>query len=242
MKAIILAAGYATRLYPLTINTPKALLTIGKETILDFIVNEIKTISDVDEILIVTNDRFYEQFCKWSTNVNDISIKVINDNTTDDSNKLGAIGDIQYVIDKENIEDDVLIMASDNIFTFKLIDFFNEFKAKNKDMILVSEIENKEDLKRMANVVMNDEGKVTNLVEKPSEPISNIAAYALHCYTKETVPMIKEYLEQGNNPDAPGFFPAWLYKQKDLYGYKLNGEFYDIGTPKAYAEIQELFK
>ena len=242
MKAIILAAGYATRLYPLTINTPKALLTVGKETILDFIVKEINTIPDVDEILIVTNDRFYNQFNNWNTCIRDIPIKVINDNTTDDTNKLGAIGDIQYVIDKENIEDDVLIMASDNIFTFKLIDFFNEFKDKNKDMILVSEIDNKEDLKRMANVVMDENNKVINLVEKPNEPISNIAAYASYIYTKETVPMIKEYLEQGNNPDAPGFFPAWLYKQKDLFGYKFDGDFYDIGTPKAYAEIQELFK
>ncbi len=243
MKAIILAAGYATRLYPLTLNKPKALLTIGKQTILDFVVNEIKTIPDVSEIIIVTNDKFYGQFCDWNNlAASDVKITVLNDNTSDDTNKLGAVGDIQFVIDKMNVDDDILVMASDNIFTFKLIDFYNEFKNKNKDMILVSQIENKEDLKRMANVVLDEGERVINMVEKPAEPISDIAAFASYFYTKETVPMIKEYLKQGNNPDAPGFFPSWLYKQKDVYAYKFEGECYDIGTPEAYKEIGDMFK
>ena len=243
MKAIVLAAGYATRLYPLTLNKPKALLTIGKETILDFVINEIKTISEIDEIFIVTNDKFYDQFCSWNiTAEKSVKITVLNDNTTDDATKLGAIGDIQYVIDTMNISDDILVMASDNIFTFRLYDFYEEFKNKYKDMILVSKIESRDDLKRMANVVMDENGKVLNMVEKPAEPISDIAAFASYLYTKDTVPMINEYLKQGNNPDAPGFFPSWLYKQKDLYAYKFEGKCYDIGTPQAYEEVGKIFK
>jgi len=243
LKAIVLAAGYATRLYPLTINKPKALLTIGKETILDFVINEITTIPEVDEIYIVTNDRFYEQFCHWNKLSNKkVKITVLNDNTTDDATKLGAIGDIQFVIDQMNIDDDLLVMASDNIFTFKLLDFYKEFRNKNKDMILVSKIENREDLKRMANVVMNADGKVLDMVEKPAEPISDFAAFASYFYTRDTVPMIKEYLDQGNNPDAPGFFPSWLFRQKDVYAYSFTGECYDIGTPQAYKEVGEIFK
>ncbi|MBQ2897841.1 MAG: nucleotidyltransferase family protein [Clostridia bacterium] len=243
MKAIILAAGYATRLYPLTLNKPKALLTIGKQTILDFVVNEIKTITEIDEIFIITNDKFYQQFCEWNnSSYSDVKITVLNDNTTDDTNKLGAIGDIQFVIDKMSISDDILIMASDNIFTFKLIDFYNEFKKKHKDMILISEIENKEDLKRMANVVTDENGRVLEMVEKPPVPISDTAAYASYFYKKDTIPLLKEYLTQGNNPDAPGFFPSWLCSKKDVYAYKFQGECYDIGTPQAYKEIGELFK
>lgn len=243
MKAIVLAAGYATRLYPLTINKPKALLTIGKETILDFVVNEITTIPDIDEIFIVTNDKFYNQFCDWNKkSEKTVKITVLNDNTTDDATKLGAIGDIQFVIDNMNISDDVLIMASDNIFTFKLVEFYEEFKNKYKDMILVSKIENKEDLKRMANVVIDSAGKVLDMVEKPTTPISDCAAFASYFYTKDTVPLIKEYLMQGNNADAPGFFPSWLYKQKDVYAYKFSGECYDIGTPQAYEDVCKIYE
>ena len=243
MKAIVLAAGYATRLYPLTLNKPKALLTIGKETILDFVINEITTIPEVDEIYIVTNDKFYGQFCDWNKmSEKPVKISVLNDNTTDDATKLGAIGDIQFVIEKMNIVDDVLIMASDNIFTFKLLEFYSAFKDKHKDMILVSKIENKEDLKRMANVVLDDDNKVLDMVEKPAEPISEFAAFASYFYTKDTVPMFKQYLEAENNPDAPGFFPSWLFKQKDVYAYKFIGECYDIGTPQAYEEVGNIFK
>ena len=242
MKAIVLAAGYATRLYPLTLNTPKALLTVGKETILDFVINEITTIPEIDEIYIVTNDKFYNHFCEWNKLAEkSVKITVLNDNTTDDATKLGAIGDIQFVIDEMNIADDILVMASDNIFTFKLVDFYNAFKNKSSDMILVSEIENREDLKRMANVVLDDNCKVLDMVEKPAEPISNIAAFASYLYTKDTVPMFKTYLDSGNNPDAPGFFPSWLYKQKDVYAYCFSGECYDIGTPQAYEEVGKIF-
>ena len=238
MKALILAAGYATRLYPLTLDKPKALLTVGKQTILDFVVDQINSIDSIDTIYLVTNSRFYSQFIEWK-NAKKISkeIVIVDDNTTSDETKLGAIGDIEFVID-----DDLLIMASDNIFTFHLKDFYNYFKDKNTDTILVKKINSIDDLKRMANVVIDDNGLVQEMVEKPSVPISNLAAFASYIYKKETLKLFKEYLDSGNNPDAPGFFPSWLCRKKSIYAYEFNGECYDIGTHKSYEEVNKIFK
>ena len=242
MKALILAAGYATRLYPLTLNQPKALLPVNQKPIIDYITEEIETIDAVDEIIVISNEKFYPHFSQWKeTHSGKLPVTVINDHTTDDTNKLGAIGDIQYVIDTLGIDDELLIIAGDNIFTFKLLDFYKEYKSKNCDMILTKEISDIEELKRMANVTLEPDGKVILMEEKPQNPKSNIAAFASYIYKKDTVRMIKQYLDEGNNPDAPGFFPSWLYKKKDVYAYTFEGECYDIGTPKAYKEVNEMF-
>lgn len=242
MKAIILAAGYATRLYPLTIDKPKALLPIAGKPILDYIVDEIETIPEIDELIIISNTKFYNNFVDWeSTYSTRLEITVLDDKTTDDTNKLGAVGDMQFAIDTLGIDDDVLVMAGDNIFTFRLKDYYNAYKEKNLDMILTKEIENKEDLTRMANVITDENGIVVNMVEKPPVPVSTLASYAAYIYKKDTVPFIKKYLSEGNNPDAPGFFPSWLHKIKKVYAYTFDGECYDIGTPKSYEEVNEIF-
>ena len=243
MKSIILAAGYATRLYPLTINQPKALLPINGRAILDYITDEIEKISEIDEIIVVSNDKFYLHFCRWSEGKNTrIPISVLNDGTTDDSNKLGGVGDIWYAIENKDVDDDILVMAGDNIFTFSLADYYNEYKRLGTDMILVKELDDVNELRRMANVTVDENGRVTNMVEKPQNPESNIAAFASYIYRRDTLPLIKKYLDGGNNPDAPGFFPSWLFKQKAVHAYRFNGECYDIGTPESYAEVNEIFK
>lgn len=243
MKAIIIAAGYATRLYPLTLNKPKALLPIAGKPILDYIVEEIETIDAIDELVVVSNTKFFPNFEEWKNGYKGrLSLTVLDDHTTDDSNKLGAVGDISYAIDTLSISDDVLIMAGDNIFTFKLKDYYNAFKAQNKDMVLVKEMESDEDLKRMANVIVDSNNIVTDMVEKPPVPVSKLAAFAAYIYKKDTVPMIKRYLEEGNNPDAPGFFPSWLHKIKPVYAYTFEGECYDIGTPSSYEEVNKIFE
>jgi len=242
MKAIILAAGYATRLYPLTLNQPKALLPIAGKPIIDYIVDQIETIDVIDELIVISNEKFFPHFSQWSNKRESrLDITILNDKTTDDSNKLGAVGDIQFAIDELKIDDEILVMAGDNIFTFALKDFYDEYKAKDTDMILVKEINEIEELRRMANVSLDADGKVTDMEEKPQNPKSNIAAFASYIYKKDTVKMIKQYLDEGNNPDAPGFFPSWLYKQKAVHAYKFEGECYDIGTPKSYKEVDEIF-
>ena len=133
MKAIILTAGYATRLYPLTLNKPKALLQVGKQTVLDYIIDEVETIEAINEILIVSNHKFEKHFINWKEKRNSRkSIKVIDDGTTSDESKLGAIADIRLVIKKENIDEDILVIAGDNLFTFKLIDFYNFYLKRKK--------------------------------------------------------------------------------------------------------------
>lgn len=243
MKAIILAAGYATRLYPLTLNTPKALLPIAGKPILNYITDEILTIDEIDEIIIISNHRFYKNFVNWKNTFDTtVEITILDDNTTDDFNKLGAIGDISFAIDTLGINDDLLIMAGDSIFSFPLLQFYNEFKYRDKDLLLTQHIESEEDLKRMANVILDNDGKVKDMVEKPSVPVSNLVSYAAYIYKKDTVPMFKEYLASGNNPDAPGFFPSWLHKIKPIYTYTFDGTFFDIGTPESYEEANRIFE
>lgn len=242
MKAIILAAGYATRLYPLTLDRPKALLEVAGKSIIDYIVEEIETIDEIDEIIVISNHKFYKSFDCWKdSRTSSKKIKVIDDGTTTDEDKLGAIGDIELIIRSEKIDEDVLIIAGDNLFTFRLLDFYEYYKSIDKDCILVQSIEKLEDLKRMAVVLLDENNKVLDLEEKPSEPKSNIAVYASYIYKKETLKLFKQYIEEGNIPDAPGYFPAWLHKRKDIYAFEFTGECYDIGTHESYREVQEKF-
>lgn len=241
MKSIILAAGYATRLYPLTKNKPKALLPICNKPILNYIVDEIESIQEINEILIVSNDKFYNDFVFWANSNNStVPIKIINDNTTNDQNKLGAIGDINLVLKKENINEDVLIIAGDNFFTFKLKDFYNFYTNVDKDCILVKEMKDQNQLKRMGIAELDLNNKVIGMEEKPKNPKTNIAVYAAYIYKKDTLKLIEKYLNEGNNPDAPGFFPSWLYDKKDVYAYKFKGECYDIGTHESYKQVNEI--
>lgn len=242
MKGIILAAGYATRLYPLTLNRPKALLPVGDRAVLDYIVNELETIDAIDEVFLISNHKFYGHFLNWLENRKfNKKIKVIDDGTITDDTKLGAIGDMELVIRQEKIQDDVLIIAGDNLFTYRLKDFYTFFINHKKDCIIVKEINNERDLKGMGIVLMDDNFRVLDFEEKPKHPKSNMAAFGGYIYLKETLPLIKEYIEEGNIPDAPGYFPGWLYKRKDIYAYKFHGECYDIGTHESYREVQDLF-
>lgn len=245
MKAIILAAGYATRLYPLTKDKPKALLPIADKEIINYIVDELVTIDEIDEIIVISNHRFINHFNHWQEAASknyDCKITVLDDNTVSDEDKLGAIGDIDFVIDELELDDDLLIIAGDNIFTYPLLEIFNEYKKHGQDMILVKKHDDLEDLKRFAVVLTDENNIVTDLEEKPSNPKSDLAAYATYFYNKETIPLIKEYLNEGNNPDSPGNFPAWLYKKKSVRAHAFEGEAFDIGTHQSYKEVDEYIR
>lgn len=243
MKAIILLAGYATRLYPLTINTPKALLDINGKLVIDFIFDEIETIEAIDEVYMITNHKFFDHFVNWKNCKNtNKKIIVLDDGTSTDEAKLGAIGDIQFVIESQRIDDDIIVLAGDNIFTYKLLDLYAYYQKTHYDTILVQSLNDTEELKRMGVVLIDSNNKVLNMEEKPVNPRSNMAAYATYIYNKDTIPLFNQYLRSGNNPDAPGNFPAWLCSRKDVYAYVFDGECYDIGTPKAYKEVREIFK
>lgn len=243
MKAIILAAGYATRLYPLTINKPKALLTINEKPIINYIVEQINTIDVIDEIYVVTNHKFINSFSDWQNEIESrAKITVLDDGTTSEQDRKGAIGDIAFVIQKMNINDELLVIAGDNFFTYPLKNYYDFYKQKDKDCVCVKIWHDEKTLKNFGIALLDQNSKVLNIEEKPESPKSNTVVFAMYLYQKDTIPLFEKYLLQGNNPDAPGNFPAWLYKQKEVYAYTFEGECYDIGTPESYQEVQALFQ
>ncbi|MDO4282916.1 MAG: nucleotidyltransferase family protein [Clostridia bacterium] len=242
MKCILLCAGYATRLFPLTENFPKALLNIGDRPLLDYILDEVNSLEQVDSIYVVTNAKYTPHFEAWAKEKNNIKpITVLNDGTSTNDDRLGAIGDIEFTIENGKIDDDTLVIAGDNLFTFKLKDFVEFQQSKNTSAICVKK-EKYETLKRLGVVETNDEMKIVGFEEKPADPKGNYAATAVYLYQKADIPMFKQYIAEGNNIDAPGNFVAYLYKKKDVYGYAFDGAWYDVGTHEALAMVNELYK
>ncbi len=245
MKCILLCAGYATRLFPLTENFPKHLLEIKEgKTILDYNIEQINVIDEIDEVYLVTNHRYYEHFVKWNEErKNKLKpIIVLDDNTTSNDDRLGAIGDIQYTIDQMKIDDDLIIIAADNLYDYSLkkaVDFYNLKKAP---VVLADTCDDLEYIKSFAVAKLDEENQIHDLVEKPENPNSNVRVWATYFYPKNIVPMIKTYLEEGNNPDSPGRFPQYLYQKMPMYAYCFtDGICYDVGTHAALAEAREIF-
>jgi nucleoside-diphosphate-sugar epimerase/dTDP-glucose pyrophosphorylase len=243
MKAVILAAGYATRLYPLTKNKPKSLLEVSGKTILEHILIKIAKVEAVDHIYLVTNSRFFEQFQTWVDKYRySLPITVLDDGTTDNDNRLGAIADLQLAIDREKLKDVLLVLAGDNLFDFELSDFEAFFQTKPFDMITTHELADLNELKRTGVIQVDSDFQVTSFEEKPQEPKSNLAVPPFYIYRPDTIPLIREYLEEGQNPDAPGNFIPWLIGKKPVYAYKFNGSRYDIGTLESYRAVCEIYE
>jgi len=254
MVAIILAAGYATRLYPLTMDMPKALLEIGGMTMLDRIMEKVNEIDGITKTIVVSNNKFYDHFLRWKEDYNKNSCPepglkacagagpvILNDMTDSEQNRLGAIGDIKFAIDELGIDDEVIIIAGDNLFDFSLrglIDFYRDMDA---DCIIVKKEADAEMLKRFGVVVTSPDNLVVDFEEKPKKPKSDLAAYAIYVYKRETLPLLDIYINEGNSKDAPGSFPAWLYNKKRLAAYHFKGNCYDIGTPEVYRELCERY-
>lgn len=238
MKAIILLAGYATRMYPLTLDRPKALLPLGGRPVIDYIVDQINRIPEVDQIYAVTNHKFYTPFSEWQRSVvSSIPIEVIDDGTTTEDNRRGAIGDIYFTLNEKDIHEDIVVIAGDNYFTYDLREYYEFFKQSCHDAVCAGRINDREQLKQFAVATLDENGKLLSLIEKPSEPPTDIAVYATYFYKKETLPLFERYMSEGNKPDAPGYFVQWLYQIKDVYAYIMNGKCYDIGTIAAYEEM-----
>jgi len=243
MKAIVLAAGYATRLYPLTKNQPKPLLEVSGKAILDHIVEKMERVDVIDEIVIVTNDKFTMHFEEWKRSVEleekyRKKLTVVNDGTLTNDTRLGAIGDIQFVLDKLDIEDDLMIVAGDNLFDFELSDFVDYFESVGTDCITAYHEDDDAQLKRAGIVELDEGGRVLSFEEKPEEPKSTYCVPAFYLYQEETLPLFKKYLDDGNNPDAPGHFVPYLLEHQSVHAYLFEGKRYDIGTLESYERVQ----
>ncbi|GAB2552263.1 nucleotidyltransferase family protein [Gracilibacillus alcaliphilus] len=242
MKCIILAAGYATRLYPLTKNQAKPLLEVAGKPILHHLMEQVETIEAVDHVYIVTNQKFTPHFQEWTEHyLSQKPITVVNDQTISNEDRLGAIADIQYVLDAQKITDDILVLAGDNLFTFALTDFVQFYQQVETDCITLQTLDDMEELKETGVVEIDEAGVVIGFEEKPSQPRSNLAAPPFYIYRSTTVPLIKQYLRTGNNPDAPGYFIPWLIQHREVRAFRFDGVCYDIGTLESYQKVQELF-
>ncbi|HKI69883.1 MAG TPA: nucleotidyltransferase family protein, partial [Verrucomicrobiae bacterium] len=208
MKVIILAAGYATRLYPLTLTQPKPLLPVAGKPMIEHVLDNLAPIGDLDRIYVVTNAKFAEHFQKWADNYratkSKLNFTIVNDGSTDDTNKLGAIGDMHYVIKTQNVEDDLIVVAGDNLFSDKLDDFGRCCREKNAPVLALYDVGDLEQIKKYNAITVADDGHITFFEEKPKNPTSTLTGIALYFYPKSTIPLIKQYIADGNNPDQPG--------------------------------------
>lgn len=240
MKCIILAAGYATRLYPLTENFPKPLLKVRDKTILDWLVDDIVSTKEIDEFIIISNHKFVDSFNKWIKEKQcPVKITLLDDGTISNENRKGAVADIQFAIEQLNLNDDLLLIAGDNVLDFSLKEFINYFNEKKSTCIMRYFEEKVEKLKKSATVKIDDNDKVLEMIEKPLEPNSNWCSPAFYIYIKEDVPKVKEALDNGCSKDAPGSFINWLYDKSLIYAMKMPGKRYDIGTLESYHTVNK---
>ena len=226
MKALILAAGYATRLRPLTDSIPKMLLPLAERPMLDYLLDRLHEVEELDEIHLVTNARFAQAFEDWAPE----DVVVHDDGTTSNEDRLGAIGDIAFAIERGGLEgEDLLIVAGDNLIGYSLAAFVAFWRTKDGSAIAVRELDDRELLKQYGVVELDAADRVIGLEEKPAEPKSDLAATASYVYRGEHLALLPRYLEEGNPPDAPGNFMVWLHTREPVYGYRAEGEWHDIG-------------
>jgi glucose-1-phosphate thymidylyltransferase len=221
MKALILAAGYATRLRPLTDSIPKQLLPVGGRPIVDWILDRIEETS-ADEVHLVTNARFADDFVRWA---GDKDVVVHNDGTTSNEDRLGAIGDIQFV----DLDDDLLVTAGDNLFDYSLGDYEAYWRERDGSCVAVYNVGDVELAKKYGVVDVDENDRVRAFVEKPVDPPTTLCATATYLYTREHANLIATYLAEGNPPDQPGNYVAWLHTRAPVYAYRFEGDWFDIG-------------
>ena len=245
MKLIVLGAGYATRLYPLTLNQPKPLLAVARKPMIERVLDNLTPIADIDQIYIVTNARFAEYFQRWAdaytTTQTRAPITIINDRTTDESNKLGAIGDINLVVDEAHIDDDIIVVAGDNLFSESL-EAFGEFcRAKNAPVLGVYDVGDLEAIKKYNAIQIDADDRITFFEEKPAQPKSTLTGIALYYYPKRALSLIRQYLAEGNNADQPGRLVQWLYRRTPFYVWRVPGIWYDVGSKETLEEANRIF-
>jgi glucose-1-phosphate thymidylyltransferase len=246
MKNIVIAAGYATRLYPLTENFPKPLLKIGERSILDRILDDVDGIEDIDEHIIVTNHKFAEIFNNWvaerKLKTGTKPIRIIDDGTTDNENRLGAVKDLLLAIDEFGINDDIMVLAADNVLDFSFQGFVNFFKQKNTSVIMCHHEPELYKLQRTGVIAVDEDMKVLEMQEKPEHPVSNWAVPPFYIYKKNDLPLIRDCLNHGCGFDAPGNLAHYLVNATTIHAWIMPGSRYDIGSLDSYKEAQILFQ
>ena len=237
MKCIILAAGYATRLYPLTENFPKPLLEVGGKPILDWLIDDMNQTGLIDEYIVISNHKFASIFEQWSQG----RYTILDDGTSSNETRLGAVMDIQYAMEQCQLDDDLLVMAGDNLLDFSLSGFIRYAQEKQATCVMRYYEHDEKRLHKTGVAEINAEGRILLMEEKPADPKSHWCIPAFYYYTREDANLIKKGIDSGCGIDAPGSFIAWLSTQTDVYTYEMPGKRYDIGTLESYEAVKAIF-
>jgi glucose-1-phosphate thymidylyltransferase len=241
VKALILAAGYATRLYPLTLDRPKALLHVGGKPMLDHLMEQLEQVEGLDEVYVVTNSKFAGAFREWAAARSGLPLRIIDDGTVDDDSKLGAIGDLDLTIREADLDDDLIVLAGDNLFSESIAPFPVFALGKGGPALGVYDVGDLDTIRRYSVIELDDDDRVTRLEEKPERPRSTLAGIALYFYPRPALRYVREYLEEGNNPDQPGRLVQWLYPRTAVYGWRVPGRWFDVGSKETLAEADRAF-
>lgn len=241
MKCLILAAGYATRLYPLTENFPKPLLKVGNKTILDWLVDDIAAAGLVDQYVVISNHKFAHHFEEWAESRKE-QISVVDDGTETNETRLGAVRDIQFAIDALKLDDDMLVIAGDNVLDFSLTHFIRYADSKQSSAIMRYYEPEEAKLRKCGIVEIDTDDKIISMEEKPAEPKSHWCCPPFYFYTKADARRIPDAIEQGCGIDAPGSFIAWLATQTTVYAMEMPGSRYDIGNLESYKQVSAIYK
>ena len=246
MNILILAAGYATRLYPLTLTKAKPLLDVAGKPMTEWVIDNLAPISGIGKVFVVTNNKFAADFQAWADGYNrshpKLAFTIVNDGSTSDADKLGAIGDIHHVIKEHGIAgEDLLVVAGDNLFSQSLGDFGKFAREKNTPVLGVYDVKSLEEAKKYGVVAVNGESVITQFMEKPIHPPSTLIGIALYFYPKHVVPLIAQYIGDGNNPDQPGRFVQWLYPKTPVHAWSVPGTWFDVGSKENLEEANRVF-
>jgi len=233
MKAIILAGGYATRLWPITRDLAKPLLPLGKKRIIEYVIDQLIDIPDIDEIYISTNKFFEKQFYDWLNDSNFDNVRLFIEETYSEEEKLGTIRALSLIF-KHITSEDYLIIAGDNIFSFHLHDFIKTYHTRKAPLVAVYDIKDISRASRYGVVEIDDKNRIISFVEKPSKPKTSLIATACYAMSRDIAEKVHEYISLGLNPDSPGRFIEWLHKFVAVYAYKFSGYWFDIGHADSY--------
>jgi glucose-1-phosphate thymidylyltransferase len=245
MKALILAAGYATRLHPLTLTQPKPLLHVAGKPMIEYVLDNITPIAGIDQVFVVSNSRFIDSFQRWATGYRGRSLSyeltLIEDGSTDDSNRLGAIGDLHLVLQRASIDDDLLVVAGDNLFSQPLTGFGEVCRARNAPVLGIYDVGSLDLARKYNNLEIDDGGRLMRFEEKPTHPASTLVGIALYYYPATTLSLIRQYVSEGNNPDQPGRLVQWMCPRTPFFTWQVPGLWYDIGSKETLEEANRIF-
>ena len=238
VKCLILAAGYATRLYPLTENYPKPLLTVGEKTILDWLVDDIDTAGAVDEYVLISNHKYAHHFYRWAESKPQ-NITVVDDGTSSNETRLGAVKDIQFTIEKLQLDEDMLVIAGDNVLDFSLTKFIAYAVEKNTSCIMRYYEPDAKKLSKSAVLRIDENDRVLQMTEKPAVPDGHWCCPPFYYYTKSDAGLVQLGIDSGCGTDAPGSYAAWLCDRTAVHAMEMPGKRYDIGNLESYEKVQK---